>query len=258
MYYHNSNTLGQANSEGYLLKSGLPTFAQSWSLSAKVTIPLAAEGLPSSFLPIESYTEVGVACFFGGNAFSFGLQVETNGAPITREVLAEVTRDGTESFDGQGNVATTKETVTLLIRYNSTNRLLQAYADGKQVLDLDIAADGTNNSTRVLDWGMTAQSVFQIAFFANSSNYKVAQDCPLQLDDFSLHIEGAPIVQPPALNISRQAVVVAAIGNPAQKYELQQSDNMADWITTATIYGTGGALQIPVSADTTNCFFRLK
>ena len=257
MCYHNSNSVGQDNNEGYTLKTNLPTFTQSWSLSAKVTIPLAAEGLPIGSLPIESYAEISVGCLYGGNTFGIGLQVEPGGSPVTRLVMAETSSQHQEFFNGQGDTVNDRETVTLMIRYDSTKRLLTAYSDGKPIFDLDIAADGTNNSTRVLDWGMNLQSSFQIAFLATTSNYKVAKERPLQLDDFSFHIDGSPLTSP-TLSISTQAVALGAVGNPAQRYEIQQSDNLEDWITTSTLYGTGGALQIPVAADTTNCFFRLR
>jgi len=256
--YHNSNTVAELNTEGYTLKTNLPTYSQSWSLSAKVTIPLAAEGLPGGGLPTESFTEVGIACLSGGNALALGLQVYPSGSPVTRAVLAEMMQNGNELFDGQGDMPTTQETTTLLLRYNSTNRLLTAYSDGNKVFDLDSAADGTNSSTRVLDWGMTSQSVFQIAVFANSSNYKVAKDTPIQVDDFSFHIDGTASPTPGTITISQRAILLGTVGKPAQRYELQQSDNNQDWITVSTIYGTGGVVQIPLSADTTNAFFKLK
>jgi len=258
MCYHNGNTVGELSTEGYILKTGLPTFDQSWSLSAKVTIPLAAEGLATGSASPEQFTEIGVACLFGDQSLSLGLQVYPTGVPVTRAVLAEVMRDGQEFFDRQGDAPTSQETVVLLLRYDSPKRLLQAFADGKPVFDLDIAAGDADYSSRVMDWGMQAQSEFKIAIFANSQDYKVAKDMPLQLDDFSFHIDGTTQPATPTVAISKQAVLLQATGNPAQSYEIQQSDNLVDWITTMTIYGTGGALQVPVSADAASSYFRLK
>ena len=258
MIAHNSNVSGPAASVAYLLKSGLPKFNQSWSLSARVTIPFSAQGLPGGSPFTEEYAEIGIGCVFGRMNFGGGLQVYPSGDLYPRVVLCETSTNGVEVFDGQGDFPFTEETVTVGVRYNSTNKALQFYADGKMLMDLDIAADGQNNSPRQLDWGMNANSVFQIVIFANSENYPVSSEVPLQMDDFSFHIDGQAPTNSPTLAINRNAVELECTGRLGQLYELQMSDNLTNWFTFRSFFGSGGLARVPVSADLGGAFYRIR
>jgi hypothetical protein len=257
MIAHNGNTIGADANRGYFLKTGLPTSSQSWSLSAKLTIPYPAEGMTGGNPSADAYAEVGIGCLFGQNHFGGGLQVEPPWAS-KRLVLSEISTEGDEVFDTQGDSPYTEESATVTMRYNSTNKVLQFYANGKMLLDLDIVADGQHHSPRELNWGMKADSVFQIAFFANSENYAISPHVPLQLDNFSFHIDDQPPTRIPDLAINRKAVELECTGIPGQIYEIQVSDDFNNWFTIQTYFGTGGLVRIPVSADSDRLFYRIK
>jgi hypothetical protein len=256
---HNSNAITTDLLEaGYLLKSSLPKFTQSWTLSAKVTIPFSAEALPSGTPSTDEFAEIGIACFFKGYAFPGGLQVYPSDISPTRVAICEAFTSTGEVFAQQGEVPYGNESATVCIRFNSTNKVLQFFANGTLLMDIDIAADGQHSSPHELAWSMTDNDEFQIGVFANSQHYPVSPEAPLQLDDFTFHIDGQAPTSPPTLAVNRNAVELECTGKPAQRHELQASENLTNWFTIQSFYGTGGTTRIPVSSDATNVFFRIR
>ena len=258
MIAHNSNISGPKALRAYQLTTGMPAFNQSWSLSARVTIPYSAEGLPGGSPFTEEYAEIGIGCVFGQKNFGGGLQVQPAGDVSQRLVLCELFTNRVEVFQGEGEFPTLEESVNLSIRYDSNTKVLAFYSGGKRIMDLDIAADGQDNSPRRLDWGMQAGSVFQIAIFASSENYPVSPEVPLQMDDFSFHMDGQPPSATPTLSIARKAVELQYTGSIGQRYEIQMSCDLTNWFTIQSVFGTGGVANVPILADMDNASYRVK
>jgi len=257
MVAHNSGVRGPSAFRGYFLKDTKPTRDQSWTLSARLTIPLAVDA-PGGAPGAEEYAEVGIGCLVNGHNFVGGLEVHPQQQADPRRVVCETSINGEEVFDGEGRLPTTEESVTVSIRYDHVTRVLRFYAGGIMLFDLDIAADGQNHVSRAVDWGMTAGSQFQIAVFANSENFPVFAETPLQLDDFSFHLDGDPGPGGPTLTINTQAINLEFTGEVGRRYEIQRSCDARTWSTLFSVFGTGGLTRVPLTADTGQALYRVR
>ncbi len=184
-------------SEGYLSKTTLPRYDQSWSAEITATLPLGLSGTsdgPSD----ETYVGAGLVVFIprpNGAMLTFNAFMELQHLASGLERIyngeyALSTEDNYfEYLEDEGVQGTADVSGLLGIRFDAATKILTAYNSQGDWWSIDIDAAG------VTDWNMTDSDTFRIGIGFTAANWTIPDnlDAPT-LDDFSFSSFGGPIV----------------------------------------------------------------
>jgi hypothetical protein len=183
-------------SEGYLSKTTLPRYDQSWSVQIEATVPQGLDAT-SSNPSNETYVGAGLVVSIpkpNGAMLEFGafLDVQHYASGLERFYNAEYAYstedDWIEYLEDQGMQGTADVSGLLGIRFDAATKVLTAYNSQGDWWSIDIDADG------VTDWNMTDSNTFQIGIGFTAANWTIPVNLAATLDDFEFSSFGGPIV----------------------------------------------------------------
>ncbi|MEQ1751920.1 MAG: choice-of-anchor D domain-containing protein, partial [Prosthecobacter sp.] len=173
--YHAADWPDESNA-AFIHRDFQPTYNQSWSTEATVSIPLSLDGtLPSYHSWIDNGLTVGFTDT-AGRVFhvTVALSLEPERKYLCFYSVTDTDGSSYEINTGT-DVATTDESGVVRLKFDATTKTLTAETDTNTIFRLDLNLAG---------WGMTASDTFAIATSFSNSGCTIPEVTPITIDDF--------------------------------------------------------------------------
>jgi len=212
-----------------------PSLENSWSMQVEVTIP---DGARIENPGNDSECFIIIGCYSQKDGILRGFTTEYKLSQSgTREVKASSSVDDQEPFADESTFKVFEETHKIKISYFAGSFTLFSSNLGSGsdlLLMVDIDPEGVNLVPNIHDWGLESTDTVTLFIGANSNNYPITPERPLQLDNL-YYIQHFGDTEPGEISVNQDLLSVDVKSFPSGQSELQKSHDLENWITIKTM-----------------------